>query len=165
VKENIYEPAGMTDTDAYELDRETPNLAVGYTRIGTDGKLHPGEWRNNIFLHVIKGGPAGGGYSTAPDLARFGQALRGGKLLKAASVETLTTEKIKSEGVPDEGYGYGFGISKIREHPIVGHGGGFPGISCSLDLFTDLGYTAVVLSNYDEGARPIVDKLRDLIAR
>jgi glycosidase len=47
----------------------------------------------------------------------------------------------------------------------VGHGGGFPGISSNLDLFTDLGYTAVVLSNYDEGARPIVDKLRDLIAR
>jgi CubicO group peptidase (beta-lactamase class C family) len=124
VKENIYEPAGMTDTDAYELDRETPNLAVGYTRIGADGKMHRGEWRNNIFLHVIKGGPAGGGYSTAPDLVRFGQALLGGKLLKPGSVETLTTEKIKSEGVPDEGYGYGFGISRIREHPIVGHGGG-----------------------------------------
>jgi len=32
VMENIYKPAGMINTDAYELDYIIPNLAVGYTR-------------------------------------------------------------------------------------------------------------------------------------
>src|SRR5690606_1893449 len=31
VREHIYKPAGMTSSDAYEIDRDTPNLAVGYT--------------------------------------------------------------------------------------------------------------------------------------
>lgn len=30
--EHIYQPAGMDNTDAYELDRDVPNLAIGYTR-------------------------------------------------------------------------------------------------------------------------------------
>ena len=32
VMENIYKPAGMINTDAYELDYVVPNLAVGYTQ-------------------------------------------------------------------------------------------------------------------------------------
>ena len=30
-KRNRFEPAGMNDTDAYERDHDTPNLAIGYT--------------------------------------------------------------------------------------------------------------------------------------
>ncbi len=29
IRENIYEPAGMKDSDHYELDRPVPNLATG----------------------------------------------------------------------------------------------------------------------------------------
>jgi CubicO group peptidase (beta-lactamase class C family) len=166
VKGHIHGPAGMADTDAYELDRETPNLAVGYTRQGLDGKFQPGPWRNNVFLHVIKGGPAGGGYSTAPDLAKFAEALLGGKLVSPSTLEALTSRQIEAgPGGPGGAYGYGFMIDKRRGHRFFGHGGGFPGISSQLDVFPELGYTVVVLSNYDMGAFPVVDALRDLIAR
>jgi CubicO group peptidase (beta-lactamase class C family) len=31
VREHVYKPAGMSDTDAYEMDQDTPKLATGYT--------------------------------------------------------------------------------------------------------------------------------------
>ena len=71
VRDHVYKPAGMTDTDAYEMDQDTPNLATGYTRMNLQGQSVAGPRRNNLFLHVVKGGPAGGGFSTAEDLIRF----------------------------------------------------------------------------------------------
>ena len=152
IRERLYSPAGMTNSDSYDLDRVTRNLAVGYER-EADG------WRNNIFAHVIRGGPAGGGYSTVEDLTRFAQALREGKLVSAASMRLLTSPKAELSS-PE--YGYGFGIEEGGR--IVGHGGGFLGISAQLDIYTEGGYTLAVLSNYGGGAMPIVEKARALIA-
>src|SRR6476661_859782 len=67
VQEHIYKPAGMTNTGFYEPGREIPNLAIGYTKHGpNDERLD--EARDNNNTREVKGGPAGGGYSTAPDL-------------------------------------------------------------------------------------------------
>jgi CubicO group peptidase (beta-lactamase class C family) len=69
VRGNVYAPAGMANTDCYEMDDVVPNLAIAYTRM-------TGHWTSNLFMHVIKGGPAGGGFSTVEDLLRFDVALR-----------------------------------------------------------------------------------------
>jgi D-alanyl-D-alanine carboxypeptidase len=61
VREHVYKPAGMNDTDAYELDHDTPNLAIGYTSEDENGRYVPGPRANNLFSHVVEGGPAGGG--------------------------------------------------------------------------------------------------------
>src|SRR5438874_445286 len=39
VAEHIYKPAGMSDTGFYEPGKDIPNLAIGYTKMGLDGKL------------------------------------------------------------------------------------------------------------------------------
>ena len=54
---------------------------------------------------------------------------------------------------------------KVNGERIVGHSGGFPGISSDLDMYLDSGYTVVVMSNCDMGAQPVVDRLRNLITR
>jgi CubicO group peptidase (beta-lactamase class C family) len=156
VRDQIARPAGMTNTDAYELDRVNRNLAVGYEREGeaADGPIY----RNNIFQHVIRGGPAGGGYSTVGDLTRFAEALRSGKLVSAAGLRTLTTPKPEL-GSPE--YGFGFGVEEGGR--VVGHSGGFPGISSQLDIYVGEDYTLAVMSNYGGGAQPIVEKARSLI--
>ena len=46
---------------------------------------------------------------------------------------------------------------------IVGHSGGFPGISSNLDIFKGTGYVAVVMSNYGGASQPVVEKIRTLV--
>ena len=156
VREHIFKPAGMTNTDSYDLDRVNPNLAVGYEKEYTDEGV---RFRNNIFQHVIRGGPAGGGYSTVGDLMRFASALRSGKLVGDAYVKTLLSPKPE---VNSPSYGYGFSVSQARS--IAGHNGGFMGISADLDMHLDSGYTTAVLSNYGSAAARAVVRIQQLLA-
>ena len=48
---------------------------------------------------------------------------------------------------------------------IVGHSGGFNGISAALSMYLDAGYTIAVMSNLGDGAATNVEgKARELIA-
>ena len=156
VRENIFKPAGMTNTDSYQLDQINPNLAVGYEKRFTDNGV---EWSNNVFSHVMRGGPQGGGFSTAEDLLKFDQALRSGKLVSAEMVKTLTTPKPE---LNSPNYGYGFQVDTANG--TAGHGGGFTGISSNLDMHLGSGWTAIVLSNYGRASFPISQKMTQLIA-
>jgi CubicO group peptidase (beta-lactamase class C family) len=155
IRKNIYEPAGMKNSDSYEMDYPVENLAIGYS---LDRKSEYG-WQNNLFKHVIKGGPAGGGFSTVGDLHGFAHALQTGKLVSVDSLKTLWKDH------SGENYGYGFGVVQGPNGKVVGHGGGFPGINGQLDLYLDKGYIVAVLSNYDRGASPVAQKISQLLAR
>jgi len=155
IRKNIYEPAGMKNSDSYEMDYPVENLAIGYS---LDRKSEYG-WQNNLFKHVIKGGPAGGGFSTVGDLHGFARALQTGKLVSVDSLKTLWKDH------SGENYGYGFGVVQGPNGKVVGHGGGFPGINGQLDIYLDKGYIVAVLSNYDQGASPVAQKISQLLAR
>jgi CubicO group peptidase (beta-lactamase class C family) len=155
VRENITRPAGMINTDCYELDKVNPNLAVGYDKQITDGGV---SFANNIFSHVLRGGPQGGGYSTVEDLLKFDIALRSNKLVGAEYVKQLLSPKPEMNS---PNYGYGFSVNS--ESQIAGHGGGFIGINSNLDMFLGTGWTAIVMSNYSRGAQPIQQKMRELV--
>ncbi len=164
VREHICQPAGMINTDCYEVDSPVPNLAIGYTKMNYDGSGNPdGAWRNNLFMHAVKGGPAGGGYSTVEDLLRFDIALRNSKLISKESFDTLTSAKTQMG--PESGYAYLFEDRKVTGHRIVGHGGGAPGINANLDMYLDDGYTVVVMANYDGAAGTVARKIEELLAR
>jgi CubicO group peptidase (beta-lactamase class C family) len=119
VREHIFRPAGMTNTDSWELDVPVANRAVGYTRNGPRGGAPDGGRRNNLFNTAFKGSPAGGGYSTADDLLKLDTALRSGLLFKDG-------RKLKG----------------------MGAAGGSPGCNALLEQIDDH-YTLIVLSNYD----------------
>jgi D-alanyl-D-alanine carboxypeptidase len=157
VRENVYKPAGMINTDAYENDYVVPNLAIGYTRM----QARPGEMKNNLFLHVVKGGPAGGGYSTVEDLLSFANALMSNKLLSKKNREMMTAGKIQTDR--HIMYCYGFRDRVENGHHIIGHTGGFPGIAGYLGIFADLGYTVAVLSNVDNGTSEPVLFIEELL--
>ncbi len=154
IREHIYQPAKMNDSDSYEMDFPEENLAIGYIRSKDDRY----EWENNLYKHVIKGGPAGGGFSTVRDLYRFALAMLENKL-----VSEITRDKMWTNH--SDGYGYGFGIQEGPVGKVVGHGGGFPGLNGNLDIFVDQGYVVAVLSNYDQGAQPIASKINSLISQ
>lgn len=151
IRNNIYKPAGMLHSDSYELDQPIENMAVGY--IKTDK-----GFENNTFKHVLKGGPAGGGYATAPDLQKFALSLMDGKLVSKTTLEKMFEDDLGN------GYGFGFEIKKIDSEKVIGHSGGFPGINSNLEIYSNKGYISIVLSNYDSG-HFIADKIRELIYR
>ncbi len=156
VRRNIFEPAGMMSTDSYELDLVTPNLAVGYQKEYKDSGI---RFRNNLFSHVIRGGPAGGGYSTVEDLLRFARALQSHRLVGEEFTRLLLSPKPEL-GSP--GYGYGFAVD--QQAGVAGHSGGFAGISANLDMFMREGYTVIVLSNYGGAAPNVVTRIREWLA-
>ena len=146
LQEHIFKPAGMSDTGFYEPGKETPNLAIGYTT-RSEGGQPLAEPRDNSNMREIKGGPAGGGYSTAPDMVKFSRALLGYKLLDKKHTELITTGKVDGPG--GGRYGYGFGDNSTGGKRSVGHNGGAPGIAADFAMFPDSGYTAVALMNSD----------------
>lgn len=162
IRRNVTGPAGMINTDCYEVDTPTPNLAVGYTKMNYGDDHDFGDkYRNNLFMHASKGGPAGGGYSTVEDLLRFDIALRSGTLVSKEMAETLWTSK-----TGDQGYGYLFGENTDYEgERIVGHNGGAPGISATLDMYLNRGYTVAVMANYDGAASTVARKLERILTR
>jgi CubicO group peptidase (beta-lactamase class C family) len=155
IRANIYEPAGMTSSDSYEMDYPVENLAIGYD---PDWQSEYG-WQNNLYKHVIKGGPAGGGFSTVGDLHRFARALMNGQLVSRESLNTLWTDHSGT------GYGYGFGVGEGPLGRVVGHGGGFAGINAQLSMFVDTGYIIAVLSNYGGAASPLAERVQQLLER
>lgn len=155
VRKVIYEPAGMKDSDCYDMDYPVENLAIGYS---PDSSSKWG-WQNNYYKHVIKGGPAGGGFSTVVDLHRFALALLSEKFVSKASLKKMWTDHYKA------GYGYGFGIQEGPNGKVVGHGGGFSGINSNLDIFLDKGFIVAVMSNLDRGASPLARRISTLLTR
>jgi CubicO group peptidase (beta-lactamase class C family) len=162
VHDHIFSPAGMTETGFYEPGKDIPNLAIGYTRMSPDGKPSE-EVHDNTNTREVKGGPAGGGYSTAPDLVRFQQALLGYKLLDKQHTDLVTTGKV--DGPRGMGrYGYGFGDNNADGKHSVGHNGGAPGIAANFEMFPESGYTAVALMNSDPPSlMPIAKAIRERI--
>lgn len=158
VRDHVFKPAGMRDTDFYELDTEPRNLATGFM----DG---PGGTRlSNIFDLDVKGSPAGMAYSTGPDMVRFHSALTGHRLLRGDTLERLWT------GVTDEPgrgskYAYGASVAHYNGMRIVSHGGGWKGVTNHFDMYPDLGYTVVVLSNYDDDPTAIAYRLREWLTQ
>jgi CubicO group peptidase (beta-lactamase class C family) len=162
VREHVYKPAGMKNTDAYEMTANTPNLAMGYMSEGAGGEAQ-GARHENTASRPNKGGPAGGGYSTVEDLLRFHMALRDHKLLGQKYADLVTAGKV------DMGrgkYAYGFGDELVNGKRVFGHNGGAPGIASDLSMYPELGYTSVVMTNYDPPLMmPVVRRIREMITQ
>jgi CubicO group peptidase (beta-lactamase class C family) len=161
VRRNILEPAGMANTCGCDPQLAGQSLAVGYNKIFNEqGKA---EFRSNPVFPVGSGaGPHGGGFSTAGDMLRFGRALRAGQLLRPENVALLLTPKRE---IGSDKYGYGFDVNEADQ--IAGHGGGTMGVSNNIDMFTDSGWSAIVMSNLTlfgyEPSAPVVAKIRELV--
>jgi CubicO group peptidase (beta-lactamase class C family) len=161
VRRQIFAPLGMSGTDSYAIDDVVPNLAVGYARF-EDDPLGIGPRRPNRIFLQWKGSAAGGGYSTTGDLLKFVRALRGNRLVRRETVDTLLAPHARGDW-----YGYGFLVQEFGGKAVRGHGGGGPGsgISSELGWFVDGSYTVIVLGNYDfPGATAIYEKLMGFLA-
>jgi D-alanyl-D-alanine carboxypeptidase len=144
ISAHVLTPAGMTATGAAPEDLLVINRSLGY--MWQDGALV-----SNAPTLPYRGTPAGGGYSTVSDFARFATALREHRLLDATHTALLLGGKI-TMGQSTVKYAYGF-IDRVQfGRRLVGHGGGARGMNGELTFEPNGGYTIVVLSNLDPPA-------------
>jgi CubicO group peptidase (beta-lactamase class C family) len=145
VREHIFKPAGMENSDSYELDALAPNVATGYTRRASADGREAALRRSNIYTAPARGSSAGGGYSNAEDLLKFTLALQNGKLLNSeysawilSGGDAAPPSRTNGKAAPQKITKGGLGIA-----------GGAPGINAILEMDVASGYTVIVLSNYD----------------
>jgi D-alanyl-D-alanine carboxypeptidase len=142
VATRILTPSGMTATGFAPEDSVVPNRSVGYTR-----QLTPGVLESNAETLPYRGTPAGGGYSTVGDWARFAAALKANQLLDATYTPLLYTGKVPVGNGWQ--YAYGFIDRVVAGRRFVGHSGGALGMSGDLAFEPNGGYVVVVLANMD----------------
>ncbi|MGC2694639.1 MAG: serine hydrolase domain-containing protein [Candidatus Angelobacter sp.] len=145
IRKRIFDPAGMKDSDPNNIPGSRPHLVVPYTHMSHEGPTP--EWHE--AEHDI-GSPAGGAISTVADLVRFADALRSGKLVSKATFEKMVQPHGKTPGGGI--YGYAMEIQGLYGQTVVGHSGGFPGVSTHLYMVLGSPYTVVVLANQDPPA-------------
>jgi CubicO group peptidase (beta-lactamase class C family) len=108
---------------------------------------------------VIKGGPAGGGFSTVKDLHRFALALLSDSFVSRRTRELMWTD------FKGANYGYGFVVVQSPGGKAVGHSGGFEGINSVLDIYLESGYIVAAMSNTGGGASPLANRIGAILAR
>ncbi|MGY5874247.1 MAG: serine hydrolase domain-containing protein [Candidatus Thorarchaeota archaeon] len=150
VKENIYKPAGMDNSDHYEMDSSELNMATGYTTYQQccDERLD-GPRRSNVYLIGTKGSSAGGGYSTLDDMLKFDLALHDNKILSPEYTGMIFRPINDTER---------------KEIPGWVIAGGAPGLSAFMDKSYGTGYTIIVLGNYDpDDTEAVYSRVREFI--
>lgn len=167
IRQHVFAPAGMTRTDFYSRPQVLADNAIARPywtqRDGTRADFATSPYA------PYSTGPAGGAYSTVTDLLAFARALTAGKLLSPAFVDLITSGKhpLPPSQPPShaEFYGYGYVNAILHNQRIVGHSGSGPGAANRLDIYPDLNWVCVVLSNYDTTITPIIELERTLITR
>lgn len=101
----------------------------------------------------LPGGPAGGAFMSAGDMARFAQALLSGRLLSDETREVITSiqaerQPLAADGIR-RGWGFGFGVRGEGAERLIGHTGGLPGFSAACRIQSSLGRIVVALANQE----------------
>jgi CubicO group peptidase (beta-lactamase class C family) len=160
VAENVLGRLELRDTGP-ELDAtRSDEYAIGYSSLAAHDRRLPIDPVDTRAL-----ASATGFWSTAEDLCRYaaGHVLGDERLLSDASKRRMQRGEWEVEGT-EERYGLGFGIYRIGERRMIGHGGGFPGNITRTFLDPVDGLTVVVLTNAIDGpARELAQGIVKLV--
>jgi CubicO group peptidase (beta-lactamase class C family) len=147
----LFSPNGMTSTFRYVPNSGRAAPPPGFAVARANGRR---VFTENKELQTTPATGAGGFYSTAQDLFRFVEALRGGRVVPMEWVDSMRTPKANL-GAAD----YGYGIDRYRGRNIWGNTGFIPGANADVEIYGDGGYVLVVLSN-----RAANEPIRQLVA-
>jgi CubicO group peptidase (beta-lactamase class C family) len=145
LRTTFFEPLGMVGTGIHRADLDLEDEALGYSYVSDATELA-------VNWDMSWAGGAGALYSTVLDLHRWNEAVFGGEVLSAESLEAALTPATLNDGsIPDGlgngGYGYGWSMSDFRGVRQIAHGGGLHGFLSQLAWFPEHDMTVVVLGN------------------
>jgi CubicO group peptidase (beta-lactamase class C family) len=146
LRENFFQPLGMTNTGVYRANPRLPHEAPGYS-LDTNG------FTRALYWDPSWSGGAGALSSTVEDLYRWNEGIFNGRVLDAASLKPAFTPAKGSEGQVnwDAGYGFGWFIGHYRGLREISHGGLMSGFRSYLVRLPDEKFTVAILVNTSPG--------------
>jgi CubicO group peptidase (beta-lactamase class C family) len=118
LRENLWNPLGMTDTHMDDPYQIIPNRVKGY-------QLIEGEVKNSEFVDISSRFAAGGTRSTVVDLLKYARGLNEGKVLSKESLDLMFTSMATKDGRFVD-YGMGWAVNPVNGRFHVHHTGGQP---------------------------------------
>lgn len=165
VAENLFAPAGMTDTYYFDRDASPESQAHAYIP-SADGSWQQYDFGEETFFATR---PDGGIYSTARDMLRWLDALRDGRVLPASWVALSRQPRVSVSASPYCSYqrrpDTWYALGQFVEHPAgkplkVFHTGDNGGFQAYVAVYPDTDTRIVVLENRNDRSR---SQLVDLI--
>ncbi len=153
----IFDPLGMDNSSIVTTASTPEDFPQGYIDFAApeyNGLSDVSQLVPVPFHPSARGFGEGGAVSTVLDLTRFSEALNNGELLAPA-----TFEKMVQDSLPDGNSArYGLGL-QLPFGPmignLIGHTGGFPGVSSSMFYSPEQQITVVTIENQLEGDSPL----------
>ena len=141
MRERIFMPLGMTTTGDRDTQFIIPNRATGYEwridrLVGRDGNLTDLMGAGSIVSTII-------------DMTKWDAALRGSTFLKPESKREIWKQFNFNDGKPSP-YGFGWRISDVRGHKLIGHTGQTAGFGAANFRYVDDDVIVIVLTNLGE---------------
>lgn len=139
MRQNVFEPLGMSDTRVKMVQGQViPGSAQGYAA------TKPGRFRATRDLAASAG--AGGIYTTADDLLRWLLNTRDATLGGREAITEIATTAVLESG-DSTGYGLGLAVSKLGGRTIYAHTGGDVAHRAYLSYFPEFDGGVIVMSN------------------
>jgi CubicO group peptidase (beta-lactamase class C family) len=157
IEQNIFGPAGMEDSGYFRTDQLPERTSYAYI------DNPDGTWRTNFFAVPIVGAPDGGAYATAPDMARFWNALVRNRLLGPKITDLLLEPQVATSLKPPcTHYGCGVWIDKpgdgVRKFFVEGSD---PGVALRSAVYPDEGLTLTMIGNTGRALWPLYKKVEE----
>jgi CubicO group peptidase (beta-lactamase class C family) len=157
VRENIFKPAGMAETQADDF------FAIIAHRTRWYHKDKSGMVRNAGVLDSSYKIPGGGLISSADDLARFEAALLADKLVQRSTRDLMWTSLKTADG-KSTGYALGWGIADKFGVHLAAHTGGQQGTDTAFLIVPERRAGVVVLANMDNvGSNNLADEILAIV--
>jgi len=166
VREDVFAPAGMADSDFLRMDRVSERLAEGADPLHDDAGAIIG-WKRNIYSYPPIGSPDGGAHVTAADLDGFLRAVRQGRLLSAESTATFLTPhvvyRVRDGWTQHFGFGPWFRIDDDGALVFLEKEGINAGASGLIRHYPGRDLTVAILSNLEEGAWEPINVVHEMV--
>ena len=153
VADRVCGPAGMVDTAFLRSDELPGRAAIGY--LDDDGL------RTNVFHLPVRGSGDGGIYTTTADVHALWEAVLGGRVVAAATVDEMVRPHTDVTGEEAVQYGFGFFID-ARTGRLSMHGFD-AGVGFVSVHDRARGITHTVISNQTRGAWPVSQRIDALV--
>lgn len=160
LKENIFDPVGMTSSVAFENGISTvPNRAYGYSLRDTLDEKSYTRTDQSMTSSVLGDG---GIYSSTEDLFKWDQSLYSPRIVSPQTLEQAFTPNILPDGKNSE-YGFGWRISTYRDTRCIHHSGSTIGFRNEIQRYPEKHFSVIILTNRDApDPGPLAYKIADM---